>query len=426
VAATTELQGPPPRQRGVRRARRWLLATAIAATLIATAGVLASVQLRRPLPAPTASLATVKAAQAPGGAAFAWPAAARQAAVSVGGLPGSWTFGNQAPVPIASVAKIMTAYIVLRDHPLRTPADTGPAIRVDAADAAIYQADVAAGDSYTAVAAGESLTERQALEALMLPSADNVADLLAEWDSGTIRSFAAKMNAQARAIGMNHTDYTDPSGLAASTVSTAGDQVILVRKAMADPAFAGIVALPSAVIPVAGRIWNVNHTIGQDGILGVKTGSDSAAKGAWAFAVRRVVAGAPAVVYGAVLGVPFTSGSLARSAIASGVSLADSAPRAFRTVTVLPAGAVVASIQVPWSARKVTVVTARALRGLVGPGARVRLHVTANLPGASFRAGQQVGAATASGLIGPAVTSTALKTTGSSGSPSLSWRLLRP
>jgi serine-type D-Ala-D-Ala carboxypeptidase (penicillin-binding protein 5/6) len=62
-----------------------------------------------------------------------------------------------------------------------------------------------------AVEAGEAISERQALEALLLPSADNMAWILARWDAGGQAGFTAKMNAAARTLGMTGTGYTDPS-----------------------------------------------------------------------------------------------------------------------------------------------------------------------------------------------------------------------
>jgi D-alanyl-D-alanine carboxypeptidase (penicillin-binding protein 5/6) len=358
------------------------------------------------------------------GPGFAWPSV-RESAVAVSGLPGAWDSGAQAEVPIASVTKMMTAYLVLRDHPLTGTGD-GPSLTVTAADATLYQSDLANGDSVAAVAAGESLTEREALEGLMLPSADNIAHMLAVWDAGSVSSFLAKMNAEARALGMNHTDYTDPSGLAASTVSTAHDQLILVQKAMAIPAFAAIVGLQSAVIPVAGTITNFNYDVGKDGVIGVKTGSDSAAQGCWAFAAQRVIGGTEHVVYGVVLGASAggsnATPALVNAALTAGVSLADQAPTVIRKVTVLPAGTVVARIWVPWSKTSVAVVTTRALTGLEVPGTSVSLHVTAPAPASSFTAGQRVGEVSVTGLTGG--TSTDLVTQAASGSPSLTWRLL--
>lgn len=401
------------------RTAGWVITAVVAVVAgLAAAGVVLAL---RPLPAPSLTERLVTLAQ-PGASGFSWPEA-RQAAVTVDGLGKTWSTGGQAEVPIASVTKMMTAYIVLRDHPLRD-GEEGPSIPVTAEDAQEYQTDVAQGDSVAKVAAGHPLTERQALEALMLPSADNVAMLLADWDAGDRDEFVAKMNATARSLGMNHTDYTDPSGLAASTVSTALDQLTLARKAMTVPAFAGIVARPSATIPVAGLIRNYNGQTGQNGIIGVKTGSDSAAQGCWAFAIRRSVAGAERVVYGVVLGAPAPAADLAPAAIAAGVQLADAMPGTVRKMTVLPAGTPVGSIAVPWSKTPVTVVTARALSGLAVAGSRITLSGQPRLPSAStFSAGATVGQVSATGLAGSP--STPLVTTGASGQPSLSWRLFR-
>jgi D-alanyl-D-alanine carboxypeptidase (penicillin-binding protein 5/6) len=349
----------------------------------------------------------------------------RESAVTVSGLPGTWDSGAQPEVPIASVTKMMTAYIVLRDHPL-ADGDEGPPITVTATDAATYQSDAASGDSAAAVAAGETLTERQALEALLLPSADNIAALLAVWDAGSISAFADKMNAQARSLGMSHTDYTDPSGLAPSTISTARDQLLLVQKAMAIPAFADIVGMRSAVIPVAGTITNFNYDVGENGVIGVKTGSDSAARGCWAFAARRVIGGTERVVYGVVLGAPAggsnATPALVNAALTAGVLIADQAPKVIRLVTVLPAGTVVARLWVPWRKDPVALVTTRALTGLSLPGTSIQLHVSAPVPRSSFTAGQRIGQAWVTGLAG--TSSTALVTDATSGSPSLTWRLL--
>jgi D-alanyl-D-alanine carboxypeptidase (penicillin-binding protein 5/6) len=318
---------------------------------------------------------------------------------------------------------MMTAYIVLHDHPL-SDGEQGPSIPVTSEDAAEYQNDAEQGDSSAAVAAGHPLTERQALEALMLPSADNVAMMLAVWDAGSVDEFKEKMNATARSLGMGHTDYTDPSGLAASTVSTALDQLALVRKAMTIPAFAGIVAMPSATIPVAGVIRNYNGRTGQNGIIGVKTGSDSAAQGCWAFAIRRSVGGAERVVYGVVLGAPAPPAGLAPAAIAAGVQLADAMPGTVRKITALPAGTPVGTIAVPWSNTPVTVVTTRALSGLAVAGTPITLGGQPWLPaGSTFDAGTTVGKVSANGLVGSAATP--IVTAGASGKPTLLWRIFR-
>jgi D-alanyl-D-alanine carboxypeptidase (penicillin-binding protein 5/6) len=230
-----------------------------------------------------------------------WPADG-QAAIQVG--ESQVRAGpNQHAAAIASVAKVMTAYLVLRDHPLRLGED-GPAITLTDADVADTDRRRGQEESVVSVAAGEQLTELQALQALLLPSANNVAAVLARWDAGSVDRFVARMNATARSLGMTHTRYTDPSGYDDATVSTAADQMRVVDRAMRLPVFASIVATPSVTLPVAGTVHNTNTLLGQDGFVGVKTGSDDAAGGCFAFRAIRWIDGRPTTITGVVLGQP--------------------------------------------------------------------------------------------------------------------------
>ncbi len=156
-----------------------------------------------------------------------WPADG-QAAFSRSGQSQVQAGPNQHAAAIASVAKVMTAYLVLRDHPLRAGED-GPTITLTDADVADTDRRRGQDESVVSIAAGERLTERQALQALLLPSANNIAAVLARWDAGLVDRFVARMNATARSLGMTHTRYTDPSGFDDATVSTAADQVRIRR-----------------------------------------------------------------------------------------------------------------------------------------------------------------------------------------------------
>jgi serine-type D-Ala-D-Ala carboxypeptidase (penicillin-binding protein 5/6) len=231
----------------------------------------------------------------------AWPARG-QAAVQIG-QSRIQAGPNQHAAPIASVAKVMTAYLVLRDHPLG-PGEDGPTITITEADVADTDRRRGQQESLVSVAAGERLTERQALQALLLPSANNVAALLARWDAGSVDRFVARMNAAARSLGMTHTRYTDPSGYDEATVSTAADQVRIVDRGMRLPVLASIVATPSATLPVAGTVHNTNALLGHDGFVGVKTGSTEAAGGCFAFRAVRWIEGKPTTITGVVLGQP--------------------------------------------------------------------------------------------------------------------------
>jgi D-alanyl-D-alanine carboxypeptidase (penicillin-binding protein 5/6) len=392
-----------------------VVVTASLAAVVLAAGIFTVVQYKRAVPPPSVTMNWVTPQEQPSEASLDWPTV-RQSAVTVSGLGRTWETGGQHEVPIASVTKVMTAYLVLKDHPLSGD-EQGSSMTVTSA----YRPGP--GESSVKVTPGESLTERQALEALMLPSADNIARLLAVWDAGSISAFAAKMNDQARAFGMDHTDYTDPSGLDASTMSTAHDQLIIVQKAMRIPVFAGVVAMSSAQFP-GGDIKNYNQLTGEDGIIGVKTGSDSAAGACWAFAVRREVSGTERAVYGVVLGAPLGSGTdMAAPAIDDGVALAgDLSRKAVKSVNVLPAGTVVGYITVPWSSVRIPVRTTQTLTGAAVAGAHVSLRTAANVTGGAFAAEQPVGQVTVTGLIS-GTSSSPVVTNGPSGEPSLRWRV---
>lgn len=252
-------------------------------------------------------------------AGIGWPASGVSAAeVTGGGLrlgPGA-----DRPVPIASVAKVMTAYVVLRDHPL-SAGESGPQIVVEPSEAAAYPAEAHAGESVVPIQAGEALTERQALEAMLLPSADDVAWMLARWDAGSLGAFVARMNAVARRLGMTSTHYTDPSGLAASTTSSAADQVRLGIAAMGQPALAEIAGESSAIIPAAGTVDNLNRLLGEDGIVGLKTGSTSAAGGCVLLAARFAAHPRRSLIVVAVFGQPGSPGTIVSAALQAGHQL---------------------------------------------------------------------------------------------------------
>jgi serine-type D-Ala-D-Ala carboxypeptidase (penicillin-binding protein 5/6) len=257
----------------------------------------------RPVPDPVVRLTAVAAHTFEGAApVLPWPVGG-QAVVDVEGLGTMGSSGGSVPTPTASVAKVMTAYVVLRHFPLQ-PEQSGPSLTIRSSDVADTARRRARQESVVDVAAGEKLTEQQALQALLLPSANNIAAVLARWVAGSQSAFVAQMNAAARDLGLRHTRYTDPSGFDADTVSTAGDQVRVVEAAMNRPVFAQIVATRTAFLPVAGLVHNTDSLLGRHGFVGVKTGSDDAAGGCFAFRSIRWINGRRTVITGVVLGQP--------------------------------------------------------------------------------------------------------------------------
>ncbi len=255
--------------------------------------------------------------------AVSWPLQGQAALVLGDGRPAA-SPGEQS-APIASLAKVMTAYLTLEHYSL-SGAQDGFTITITAAQAQDEAQDTAENQSGVAVAPGEQLTERQLLEALLIPSGNNIARILAAQVAGSETSFIAEMNAEARALRMNHTTYTDPSGWDPGTVSTAADQLRVFQEAMRFPVFRQIVSMSSVTLPVAGTLTNFNPLI-ADGYAG-KTGSDSAAGGCLAFFTDVTTAGHGLTAVGVVMGQGQGSNTHAILAAAGQAAqqLVDSAP----------------------------------------------------------------------------------------------------
>jgi D-alanyl-D-alanine carboxypeptidase (penicillin-binding protein 5/6) len=222
----------------------------------------------------------------------------------------------------------MTAYVVLERHPLAAGA-SGPRFAVGQGDVEDTEARRRQGQSVVAVRAGEQLTERDALMAILLPSANNVAALVAREVAGSVAAFVAEMNRTAHALGMSHTTYTDPSGYDDGTVSTALDQLRLARVAAQDETLAAMMATRAHWLPVAGEVTNTNALLGHDGFVGMKTGSDQAAGGCLMFrAVWPTASGARSLI-GVVLGQ--RGGDLVAAGLSAAEQLVDRlAPGAHR------------------------------------------------------------------------------------------------
>jgi len=322
-------------------------------------------------------------------------------------------------VPIASLTKMMTAYVVLHDYPLAVGAQ-GPTITVSAAEAATLPERIAEDQSLIAVTSGEQLSELTALEALLIPSADNVADILAAFDAGSQSAFVAKMNATAKSLGMDNTSYADASGFDAASRSTASDLLILARRAMAIPVFAKIVGMPSVTLPLAGTVDNYNSLVGKDGYSGIKTGSTGAAGGCLVWSVTRTVDGTPLTLYGVVLGQ--NHGPLVQAALNSAEAVTTAAFAAFKPRTVLAAGTPV--YRVSWAGETELSVTAHALRSVYPPGSEAHAVIVPASPGAFGVASGPVATlklTAPTALAGAASTGLALNA--KFRSPSLAWRV---
>ncbi len=189
-----------------------------------------------------------------------------------------WSREPNTPVPIASIAKVMTALVVIN------AGDVDRTITVPQGNIA-YCTEY--DGSNAGLVPGEVLTARQLLYAMMLPSGCDAAYTLAEAYGPGQDGFIAEMNDTAHRMGLAGTHFTDPSGLPAptdhSTHSTPADLVTLGLRAMSLPAFRDIARSKSYHLPAGpgnrAHLWQSTNLLLHDypGAIGIKTGWTDAA-----------------------------------------------------------------------------------------------------------------------------------------------------
>lgn len=338
------------------------------------------------------------------------------AAVHVKGLGTIASTPNDPPRPIASVTKTMTAYVILKNHPL-SQGERGPTVTITQRDVNAYFSAIAQDQSAVPVAVGQVYSQYDMLRLLMIPSANNFAEILAIWDAGSEQAFVAKMNAEAAALGMTSTTYADASGFSERSVSTARDQLILAMAAMEHPVFAEIVSLTEATVPNVGRIVNTNPLLGQEGISGIKTGFTDEAGGCLLFMARRQVGDQTYDIFGIVLGqdtrlLAFTTSLRLVANVGAGV----------QSVPVVSAGTVVGTAETPWG-KTVDLVTAEGARMLLWPGMILESSMTFEKIEPPLASGSPVGSLTV--RMGEQVVSIPVTLAEPLPRPSLFWRLTR-
>jgi D-alanyl-D-alanine carboxypeptidase (penicillin-binding protein 5/6) len=317
----------------------------IAGVLLLLLAVFLTFNYFRPIPAVDATAAVPSELAVSGTtAALPWPSVG-SAAVGASGIGLVASSGKESPVPAASVAKVMTALVILQDKPLKLN-EAGPSILITDADVQAYQSDKTDQQSVVAVQAGEQLSEYQALEGLLIPSGNNIAFTLANWDAGSVAAFVTKMNMLAKALGMAHTTFADAAGALAQTVSTPSDLVVLGMTAMKQGAFAQIVARTQATLPVAGIVYNVNYALGQSGIIGIKTGSGLNLGANFLFAASTNVGAFTVTMFGCVMGQPTLD-----SAFAAAKALIAAMQPQLRVARILSQYESVGSYELPWGGR---------------------------------------------------------------------------
>jgi serine-type D-Ala-D-Ala carboxypeptidase (penicillin-binding protein 5/6) len=313
---------------------------ALVVALLTTGGIYTANALGAPIPAAAPSVtdpepiaAAPQQLSLPGFGSYA---------VGAVGFDGLLVAGDDAAsVPIASIAKVITALVVLEAHPIAA-GEGGPEIAYTDADIDIYWNMVAQNGSVAPVVAGSTLTLRESLEAMLLPSGNNYAISIANWAFGSEAASTERANAWLAEHGLAATHVVDASGLSLDNVSTAADLVKLGEIALTDPVLSEIVAIPSVDIPELGTVKNSNKLLGTHGVDGIKTGTtDDAAN--LLFSADVPVGSSSVTIVGVLLG--GETHAVLNDAIAA---LLDSIAPGFHEVKPLEANQVLAEYETPW------------------------------------------------------------------------------
>lgn len=295
-----------------------------------------------------------------------WPETG-QSAIGVLGTNILLTNKAQDMEPTASTAKMITALVVLDKKPLILN-QTGPNITLTQNDVDIYNTYLAKQGSVVPVAVGENISEYQMIQAMLLPSANNMADSLALWAYGSLNAYSLAANQYLKSQGIINTVVgDDASGFSPSTKSTAGDLVKIGEIVMNSPVLASIVGQKNATgFPLTSSIKNVNYLLGENNIIGVKTGNTDQAGGVFVSASEIMISNKPVIIVTANLG----SKTLVQSMNFS-LPLIKSGQANVTSINIVTKNTVAGYYTLPWDKKKVEIKTRSSLDPIVWQGGNI-------------------------------------------------------
>lgn len=267
-----------------------------------------------------------------------------QSAIGAQGYGVLETSSDKDAQPTASVAKVMTVLAVLDKHPLN-PGEQGPEIPITQADQDLFGEYFAKNGTSVNVEAGTTITLHEALQYILIPSANNIADTTAIWAFGSMEEYTNYANELGKSIGMENSNFADGSGFSPKTVSTASDLVKLGEKAMQNPVIAEIVRTWEIELPDGSKAQNSNVFLDFNGnrVIGIKTGDTDQAGGVYLFAAEHDVDGETITIIGAVMGAKTLT-----EAEMDSMKLLASAKPGFSNQKVVSKDQVVGTYSVPW------------------------------------------------------------------------------
>jgi D-alanyl-D-alanine carboxypeptidase len=194
---------------------------------------------------------------------------------------------------------------------------------------------------------------------------------------------------------MANTTYTDPSGLTKTTVSTAADQVKLAKAAMKDASFREVARMMEYTDYKGTKHSNWNHLVGSNNVIGIKTGTTTAAGGNLVFAATKEVGGEVRTIVGAVIsqGPGGSDNTILGGALAAGDKLIRAAQASLKSATILKKGDVVGYVDDGLGGRTPVVIT-KDVTAVGWAGLKVKLSFVSSEVPHSAKAGTKVGTLT--------------------------------
>ncbi len=179
---------------------------------------------------------------------------------------------NETQAPIASITKIITSLVLLEKRPLQL-GEKGKSITFTDKDLQYFNGYYAKLGTVTAVTVGDSMSQYEALQSILLPSSNNMADTMVDRYFSNMEEYIAYANNFLRQHGLQNTVVADASGFSPDSKSTPSDLIKLGQLALQNPVIKEIVAQKSATVAVAGDIPNYNALIYEQGVIGIKPGA---------------------------------------------------------------------------------------------------------------------------------------------------------
>ncbi|WP_029144768.1 D-alanyl-D-alanine carboxypeptidase [Microbacterium luticocti] len=417
--------GDDPRTRRARRRRR-IVALVVVAVLLAAGGGYTAWALTASVAAPSAALRTPAAPVSP--VAEVPLATSGTAAIGLTGADGYFaaastplatTRGSGGARVIGSITKLITALVVLEARPLKGPDDAGPRITFSKADHDLYDKYYVMNATIAPMPTGVSMSERDALSAMLIPSACNYAEAMARWAYGSQGAFLVAARRWLSAHGMTDTTIVEPTGVSHRNTSTPHDLLTLGGVAAANPAIAAIAATPAATLPGAGAVYNTNGLLGRDGVTGLKTGNLGGGTYALLYtASLEVGVDEPVAVTGVILG-----GDSRGEVDSDTLETLEGIQAGFHTVDAAHAGDVLGTFTTPWGGSAQAVVGEDA-SVLTWSDTPVSVSMTTTTTPARYADGEVIGTLTVT--AGPQTATAPIRIAGTIAQPTAWWRLTHP